>query len=122
RRGPGVEIIGRAFGSKNRNRMRSKMRVERVADGVGIPVLREIDMGDLGTRMNTGVGPASALHQRLLARHRFDRRRKQALHGRLAGLDLPASKRPAVIFDGEPVAGHLRLCSYPRTREPRTTK
>ena len=88
--------------------MRAQMRVERVADGVGFPLAREIDMRDLAARMHAGIGAAGALHQRLLARQRLDRRGERALHGELIGLDLPAAERRAVIFDGELVAGHIR--------------
>ena len=65
RRGAGVEIIRRAFGGEHRHRMRAQMRVERVAHGVGVPVLGQIDVGDLAARVHAGIGTAGALHQRL---------------------------------------------------------
>ena len=39
------------------------MRVERIAHGVGVPVLRQIDMRDLPARVHAGVGAPGALHQ-----------------------------------------------------------
>ena len=36
---PRIEIVGNAFGSKHRNRMRAKERGERIAHGVGVPRL-----------------------------------------------------------------------------------
>ena len=98
-RGARVEIIRGTFGGENRNRVRPQMRIECVAYGVGIPLLREIDMGDLSPRMDAGIGTAGALYQRFIAGERFDRGGEQALHGELVGLDLPAGKWPAVIFN-----------------------
>ena len=83
------------------------MRVERVAHGVGVPVLGQIDMGDLPARVHAGIGAAGALHVRAFARQRRDRRRQHALHGRLVGLHLPAGKGRAVIFDSELIARHF---------------
>ena len=83
------------------------MGVERVAHGVGVPVLGQIDMSHLAARVHAGIGAAGALHQGLFARQRLDRRRQDALHGRPVGLDLPAGEGGAVIFDGQLVAGHV---------------
>ena len=47
--------------------MRAQMRVERIAHGVGVAVLGEIDMRDLAERVHAGVGAAGALHRRPLA-------------------------------------------------------
>ena len=89
------------------------MRIERIAHGVGVPVLREIDMRHLRARVHAGIGAAGALHQGFLARQRFDRRGQDALHGEPVGLDLPAGKRRAVIFDDELVAGHDQATRAP---------
>jgi hypothetical protein len=43
------------------------MRVERVAHRVDVPVLGEIDMRHLATRVHAGIGAPGALHQRFLA-------------------------------------------------------
>ena len=80
RRGARVEIVGDTFGRENGDRMRAQMRIERVAHGVGIPVLREIDMGDL-----------RRAHAR---RHRCGRRLAPAFSRRTA-LRPPRSARPA---------------------------
>src|SRR5580704_3186561 len=63
-------------------------------------------MGDLAARVHAGIGPAGTLHQSFLARERLDRRGQRTLHREATGLDLPAGKRRAVIFDGEFVARH----------------
>ena len=54
--------------------MRPQMRVERVADGVGLALARQIEMRDLAERVHAGVGAAGALHHDLLAAERLDRR------------------------------------------------
>ncbi len=79
RRGAGIEILAGALGGQNRDRMRPQVRIQRVAHGVGVPVLGEIDMGDLAARVHAGIGAAGALHQCFLARQRLDRRRQRAL-------------------------------------------
>ena len=63
-------------------------------------------MRDLAARVHAGVGAPRALHQARFAGERFERRCQNALHGDPVGLDLPAGKRRAVIFDGELKAGH----------------
>src|SRR6187551_575445 len=57
-RGTGVEIVSRALGGKNRDRMWPQMRVERVAHGSGVPIFGEIDMRDLPARVHAGIGAA----------------------------------------------------------------
>ena len=44
------------------------MRVERVANRIGVPVLAQIDMRDLAARVHAGIGAAGALHRVFLAR------------------------------------------------------
>ena len=62
RREARVEIIGDALRREHRDRMRPQMRVERVAHGVGVPILGEIDMGDLAERVHAGIGAPGAVH------------------------------------------------------------
>jgi hypothetical protein len=68
RRGAGIEAVRHPLGGQDRHRVRAQMRVERIAHGVGIPVLHEIDMRDLAARVHAGIGAAGALHQDLFAR------------------------------------------------------
>ena len=67
----------------------------------------KIDMRHLPARVHAGIGAAGALHQGFLAGEGLDRRGEHALHGDAVGLDLPAGKGRAVIFDGELVARHF---------------
>ena len=60
-----------------------------------------------GTTMDAGVRTAGALHQRFIAGECLNRRREQALHGELVGLDLPAGKWPPVVFDRQFIAWHI---------------
>src|SRR5689334_3563571 len=99
--------------------MRAQMRVERVAHGVDVPRLGKIDMSDLRTRMHTGIGTTGALQQHLFATEGFDGGGQCALHGFLVGLDLPAGKRRAVIFDSELVARHYATLAPAVTGVPR---
>ena len=99
RRETRVEIVGDALGREHRDRMRPQMRVERIAHGVGVPVLGEIDMRDLAERMDAGIGAARAADGDLLAGEAPDGRLERALDRRAVGLDLPADERRAVIFD-----------------------
>ena len=86
--------------------MRPQMRVERVADGVGLALAGQIEMRDLAERVDAGVGAAGALHHDLLAGERLDRRHDRALHRRRIVLVLPAGERRAVVFDEDFVARH----------------
>ena len=107
-----VEIVGHAFGRENGNRVRTQMRVERVANGIDIPLFRQIDMSDLSARVHTCVSAPGALHKDFVARQCLDRQGQHALHGELLGLNLPAGKRRAVIFDDELVPGHELACDH----------
>ncbi len=82
------------------------MSIDGVADRVGLPVPAQVDMGNLAARVHPGIGAACPLYQRFFARKRLDRSGEDALHGLAVGLDLPAGKGGAVIFDGQLVAGH----------------
>ncbi len=67
-RGACVEIGRRLLGRQNGDRMRAQMRIERVAHGVGVPILGEIDMRHLPARMHAGIGAAGALQLHLSRR------------------------------------------------------
>ena len=82
------------------------MCVEGVAHGVVVPILAEIDMGDLAERVNAGVGASGARDDRGLAGECVNGVGDHALDGELVVLRLPADEGGAVIFDGEFVAGH----------------
>ena len=86
--------------------MRAQMRVKSVAHGIGRPLARQIDMRHLRAGMHAGIGAPGPLYLGFLAGERLDRRGQHALHGHLVGLDLPAGKGRAVVFDGQLVAGH----------------
>ena len=60
RREARVEIVGDTLGRQHRDRMRAQMGVERVAHGVAVPVLGEVDMRDLAERVHAGIGAAGA--------------------------------------------------------------
>jgi hypothetical protein len=82
------------------------MRIQRIAHRAGIEIAREIDMRHLPERMHAGVGAAGALHRRVFAAEICDGCLQDALHRGAVGLELPALKRRAVIFDRKLVAGH----------------
>ena len=106
RRHPRVEIVRHVFRRQDRDRMRAQMRVQSVADGVGLDRLGEIEMRDLPERMHAGIGAARALDRHALAGQLLDRDFDLALHGHGVGLELPAGKRRAVIFDQDFGARH----------------
>jgi hypothetical protein len=82
------------------------MGVQRIPNGVLVPVPGEIDVADLAQRVHAGIRASGPLHAHFLAAKRLERLRQHALHRRTVILDLPADERPAVIFDGELVASH----------------
>ncbi len=83
------------------------MRGERIAHGVGVPFLRQVDMGNLPERMHTGIGASRAVDADALAGERRDRIGQHALHRPVRGLDLPADEGRPVVFDGELIARHV---------------
>jgi hypothetical protein len=82
------------------------MGVQRIPNGILVPVPGEIDVADLAHRVHAGICAPGPLHARLFAAKRLERLRQHALHRKTVILDLPADERPAIIFDGELVAGH----------------
>ena len=68
--------------------------------------LLDIDMGGHRQRVDAGVGPPGGVQRHLLVGDRADRLLDRLLHRGAVRLPLPAHERPAVIFDGEPEAGH----------------
>src|SRR6185437_5178390 len=64
-------------------------------------------MRDLPERMHAGISTARTMHAHVRAAGRLDGSFQRTLHRRMIGLELPAGKRRAVIFDDELVAGHL---------------
>ena len=106
RRKPRVEVIRRRLGGEHRDGMRPQMGIERVAHGVGVPGLGEIDMCDLAERVHAGIGAPSAMHMHGVAAERRDRGGEHALHRDAVVLHLPADEGAAVIFDGELEARH----------------
>lgn len=105
-RGTGVEIIRDLLGGENRDRMWTQMGIQGIANRVGIPNLAQVDVGDLGTRMNSGIGTARALHEGRLAREGLYCCREYTLHSHLIGLNLPAGEGRAVVFNDEFIAWH----------------
>ena len=80
RREPGVETFRHLFGRKHRDRVGTKMRIERVAHGIALPILAEIDMGHLGERVHAGVGPSCPARAHALAAERLDRGHEYTLN------------------------------------------
>ena len=70
----GVERGRHGLGRQHRDRMRTQMRVDRIAHGVGVPLPREIEMGDLSERMHARIGAARPAHRDGLAAEGGDRR------------------------------------------------
>ena len=105
-RHPRIEIIAYALRCQHRDRMRAQMRIQPVADGVGLDDFPQIEMRDLPERMHAGVGAAGALDRHIFAGELPDRDFDFALHGRRIGLALPAGKRRTVILDQDFVARH----------------
>ena len=87
------------------------MDIERVAHGVAVPILGEIDMRDLAERVHAGIGAPGAGDGDALAGEGRDRLGEHALHRGAVVLHLPADKGRAVIFDGELVAGHAHCAA-----------
>ena len=75
-------------------------------------------MRDLPERVDAGVGAPRSLHVDDLAAELRHGLFERALHGRTVVLDLPADKRPAVIFDGELVAWHGLDVTFPGENRP----
>ena len=108
-REPRIEVVGDLLGGQNRDRMRPQVRIHRIAQLVGAPVLREIDMRDLAERVHARIGAPRAgdLHGMIAAAS--ERLGQHALHARADALHLPADERRAVILDGELVARHASM-------------
>src|SRR3954451_14769592 len=60
-------------------------------------------------RVHSGVGAPGGDELAILAGHALKRFLERLLDRRPMVLALPAHERPAVIFDGQPPTGHLRI-------------
>ena len=93
---------------QHRNRGWFQVVVERLAEPKRLPVLFQIDVGDLGCRMYPGIGSAcggnTAMIHLQLAQRLFD----SLLNGRHVLLALPARERAAVVLDFHCKARHGR--------------
>src|SRR5437763_682174 len=90
----------------HRERMRPKMRIDRPAHHVRIPVALEIEMSALALGMDAGIRASGAMDGRTFAAEGAGRRLDRRLHAWAIGLRLPADERPAIIFDDEAIARH----------------
>ena len=113
RRVPRVELLCHHLGGKDGDGLRPQMRVQRVAHGVGAPILRKVEMGDLMDCVHAGIGATGAGEPRRLAGEARHGGLDGGLHGRVVGLTLPAAERRAVVLDDELVAGH-QACALTR--------
>src|SRR3546814_11644877 len=82
-REPGVEALGHGHDVEHANPFAGhrKMGIEGVAQLVGRPVSRQVDMSDLSEGMDAGIGPARPLDGNGLGRQREDRTLQRRLHG-----------------------------------------
>src|SRR5262249_45038631 len=85
----GVEVLSGTLAIKHADRVRSQLRVQRVAHFVGLPVLGEIEMGDLAQRMHACIGPSCPARDNVLAREGLNSFDEAALHRRSILLHLP---------------------------------
>src|SRR5690606_19998440 len=108
RREARVESIGRLLGGKHRDRLAGhrEMCVERAHHALGLPVPRQVEMGDLSGRMDARIGAARTADRHLLPAKGADRLLDRRLHGMLPGLPLPAGIGRSVILDEDSVARH----------------
>ena len=82
------------------------MRIERIAQSVGAPFLREIGMHDLMGGVHPGIGPPGGAHTYRLAGELQERPFEPILHRAAAGLRLPAVEGRTVIFEDQFEARH----------------
>ena len=122
RRHAGAEAVGHDLGRQDGDRLGLQMRVRRVADRVGAPLLGEIEMRHLVGRVNAGIGAPGAMNPHRLAGEALDRLLDGLLHRAAVELPLPARKRRAVIFDDELVAGHAQASRSRRRPKPRAAQ
>jgi hypothetical protein len=108
RREAGVEIVGDRLRRENGDGFLPQMGIDGAADGIGRPVAREVDVGDLAQRMDARIGAPGALDRGRLAAEGGDRLLDRLLHRAAVLLALPADIGTAVIFDGQLVARHLK--------------
>ena len=73
RRETRVEVVGHVLGGEHGDRLRAQMEIERVAHGIVVPVLGEVDMRHLAERVHAGVGAAGAGNAGALAGECLDR-------------------------------------------------
>src|SRR4029079_12496054 len=78
----------------------------RIAQLVGAPLLRKIDMRDLTERMHARIGTPRARDFYDMSAKRRDGVGQRPLHRRGGLLPLPAGERRAVVLDDELVARH----------------
>ena len=90
----------------NHDRCRSKMKVDRVADGRRSRRTSEVHMRYLSCRVNPRVRPACALHRCSFAAEAEDRVLDRLLHRRTILLPLPSDERSTVVFDNQAPARH----------------
>ena len=105
RREARVEILRDLLRRQHRDRLRSQMKIDRIAHRVGVPFFAQIDMRHLAERVHAGIGASGAGNRDALAGKGRDRIGEDALHRGAVVLRLPADEGRAVIFDGELVAG-----------------
>ena len=109
RREAGVEAFRRDCAVEHRDRLRLEVIVQRLAQLERLPFAHEVEVRHLPQGMHAGIGAARSAHADLLARELADCTFQLALDRDASGLELPADKRRAVVFDGDAVAGHARF-------------
>jgi hypothetical protein len=75
-----VEIFGDLLRRQHGNRPRAQVEIDRIAHGVTVPLLGEVDMRHLAERMDAGVGAPGTGNRDALAGEGRDRLGEHTLH------------------------------------------
>ena len=104
-----MPVAGDFIDFQNRDGVRPHQSIQPLAQ----PLRREgpFDVDVSGHRhcMNSGIGSACSADYGMFASHPTERLLERLLDRRTMVLPLPAHERPAVIFDRQPPAGHVRI-------------
>ena len=94
----GVEAFIHLLGVGHRNGPGLQVVVQRLLDPEGLGLARDVDMRDLGQRVDARIGPPGGVGNDLLAAELLDRLFDALLDREAVLLALPADERPAIVF------------------------